>query len=97
MAKIYYTDFKIIDFDIEFNETYSRVSGASIGRTEINAIGRYMTYAINRTKKQIERWENHLQNEGQVTYIERIQNLNKELEIYQEFLKAYKHNNSIKK
>ena len=97
MSKINYLDFQYVDFDIEFNEKYSKITGASIGEIGINGIGRYMTYAINRTKKQIDRWENHPQNEGQVKYKIRIENLEKELNIFKEFLKAYEHNNSIKK
>jgi hypothetical protein len=97
MEKINYDSFSYVDFDIQFNEKFQVVSSAKIGKFEINAIGRYMTYAIARTEKQIQRWIDHPQNEGQATYSARIRDLEKEIKIYKDFLKAYKHNNTTKK
>jgi hypothetical protein len=79
-------DFKLLDVDLErdYDNGGYFITGAQLEVSQLKALARYMSYAINRTEKQIERWENHLGNDGQVTYMERIKDLNNELKLFKE-------------
>lgn len=93
-------EFKILDVDFERSNKIDAdnayyISSVTLNSLEINSIARHLTYAINRTQKQIIRWEMHKQNEGQVHYHERISKLRQEIKLYQELMEANEHNKKL--
>lgn len=86
--------FKHIDVDFDFNS--EQIIQATLTKSQLESIARYMSYAIERTKKQLQRWENHPTDTGQVTYINKRQQLKVEIEIFEEIAAIKQHNKQTK-
>ena len=85
--------FNVLDPDFERTANGFELSGAYLSAKELKSIARYMTYAIDRTEKQLERWQNHPTDQGQAKYSEKRDELRKEIELFKDILKfkTWKH------
>lgn len=73
--------------DINYsNHEKNKIDSVVLTSEQLISISRYMTYAIDRTKKQLQRWENHPGDMGQVQYIEKRKDLRNEIKFFNEIL-----------
>jgi len=82
-------EYKQLDINWSFNEK-KKIDSVILTQEQLISISRYMTYAIDRTKKQLQRWENHPADMGQVQYIEKRKDLRAEINFFKEILELGK-------
>lgn len=87
---------KFVHINPDYDYLTKEISGLELNKQQIEALARYMSYAILRTEKQLERWRNHPQDDGQVTYMERRKDLQNEIELFKEIAAIKDYNKQIK-